>query len=65
MAPKEVHEIVEQIRTPHDEEILDLVRETLAQLNKLGDRLESYIGERHPKTIASEHQSATQVTEEP
>ena len=41
--PQEVHRIVEQMRTARDEELLDLVRETVAQLNKLGDRLESYI----------------------
>jgi hypothetical protein len=43
MAPREVHEIVERLRPSRDEELLDLIRETVAQLNKLGDRLESYV----------------------
>lgn len=43
--PRDVHRIVEDMRTAKDEELLDLVRETVAQLNKLGDRLESYVKE--------------------
>jgi hypothetical protein len=43
--PQEVHRIVQNMRSARDEEMLDLVRETVAQLNKLGDRLESYVRE--------------------
>lgn len=43
--PEQAHRIMQELRPTRDEQVLDLVRETLAQLNKLGDRLESYIRE--------------------
>lgn len=40
--------------TLHDEELLQLVRETVVQLNILGDRLEHYAEARMPPTREGE-----------
>lgn len=44
------HSIIRALRSQKDEEMLDLVRETIAQLNKLGDRLEAYVTEAESQT---------------
>lgn len=42
MSPKETHEIVSAVRSQRDEDMLDLVRSALGQLNLMADRLEVY-----------------------
>lgn len=59
--PEQAHRVMQDLRPQRDEEILDLVRETLAQLNKLGDRLESYIREEDSGAQPDESSSTDQA----
>lgn len=51
--PEEAHAIMQALRSQRDEELLDLVRDTLAQLNKLGDRLESHLRDADTEEVGS------------
>ena len=54
--------VYEEVRTMRDAELVDFIRDTVARLNALGDRLETYASETEPIEVgfdtgdAHEHQ---------